>query len=62
MIKVNWFYCNRCKKDVETILESLIIDVPEFASYSIKIQIDAMCTECELIVQSKEVIMPILPA
>lgn len=50
--KVNWFYCWRCKKDVEAELK-VSLRVPEYHG-KVVASVDAVCCECQLTITSGE--------
>jgi uncharacterized protein with PIN domain len=45
MTKVNWYYCQYCKKDVETELKIEIDEIHEYR-HAVTASVFAICAEC----------------
>ena len=46
---VNWFYCQRCKKDVETRLD-VEVEWIDVANRKVHLNVLAVCVECDEVV------------
>lgn len=51
---VEWYYCYRCGKDVETRLAANISSVPALSTGPVVVGVDAMCVDCGNVVASGE--------